>query len=42
MTIGSNYQTTAIPVSKGDIITCPKNTMETAYVSIKYNRGYNI
>ena len=42
MTIGSNYQTQVIPVQKGDNLTCTKNTMATAYVSIKYNRGNNI
>lgn len=42
MTIGSNYQSNFMPVSKGDVITCTKNTMATAYISLKYNRGFNL
>ena len=42
MTIGSQYITNCIPVSKGDKIRCTRNTMATVYISILYNRGYNL
>lgn len=42
MTIGSQYLTNCMPVSKGDKIRCTKNTMATVYISILYNRGYNL
>lgn len=42
LTIGDIYVQQTFPVSKGDVLTCTKNTTATAYISIKYNKGNNL